>query len=216
MLIFSVHDQALLPADAKMPKVGYIFRPTSESRVLDAEIYGSTWVTEKYVRKILGEAAPGRPFVRLPNGHCGYQDLYVLFETPDADPPPAQPQIDAGPEGFLDHFEVDQENDCVIIGGWSVDRVTREAPSFINVELNGEEYHKIDRFDNRPDVRRRQHPIRPERCGFGVGIPLSLVSRNPLTTVTIEAVSERGVRSLLFAGSFPTLHLRIIRSHFGV
>jgi SAM-dependent methyltransferase len=214
MLAFSVHDKALLPIGAVMPKSGIIFQPTSESRVLDAEIYGSTWVTEDFVRRVASDVAPSRPCLRVPRGHCGYQDLYLLLETPGVEAP-SPPQIDPGPEGFIDHYEVDQESDCVVFGGWSVDRVTRRAPSSIVVELSGEEYQTIQEFENRPDVRHSKTPVRPEKCGLGVRIPLPLLLQRHPATVTVEAVSAGGVRSLLFAGELPALHLRVVRTHYG-
>lgn len=48
LLIFSVHDEGLTPD--KPVADGIRFESHSESRVLDVEDYGSTWVTESYVR----------------------------------------------------------------------------------------------------------------------------------------------------------------------
>lgn len=104
----------------------------------------------------------------------------------------------------------------MVFGGWSVDRVTRRAPSSIVVELSGEEYQTIEEFENRPDVRHSKTPVRPEKCGFGVRIPLQLLLQRHHVTVTVEAVSTGGVRSLLFAGELPALHLRVVRTRCGL
>ena len=45
LLVFSVHDQAVLPSGVAMPATGFYFQPHSESRSLDKNQYGSTWVT---------------------------------------------------------------------------------------------------------------------------------------------------------------------------
>ncbi|HEX2121963.1 MAG TPA: class I SAM-dependent methyltransferase, partial [Thermoanaerobaculia bacterium] len=47
LLVFSVHDESIAPDKVD----GIFFASTSESRVLDLEDYGSTWVTETYVRE---------------------------------------------------------------------------------------------------------------------------------------------------------------------
>jgi len=52
LLIFSVHDEGLTPDKPVVD--GIRFESHSESRVLDVEDYGSTWVTESYV---LGQVA---------------------------------------------------------------------------------------------------------------------------------------------------------------
>ena len=55
LLVFSVHDQAVLPSDIAMPVTGFFFQPHSESRSLDKNQYGSTWVTEDFVRNVIVE-----------------------------------------------------------------------------------------------------------------------------------------------------------------
>ncbi len=79
ILMFSVHDQCLLPPHIEMPANGILFSPQSESQSLDKEEYGTTYVTEKFVRKLVEEVSGGKAFVhRLKKGICRFQDLYVV------------------------------------------------------------------------------------------------------------------------------------------
>jgi len=74
LLIFSVHDWALFPG--KM--AGEIhFIPQSESRSLDGQEYGTTYVRETFVRKAIGGCGEVS-YQRRPQGLCGHQDLYIM------------------------------------------------------------------------------------------------------------------------------------------
>jgi SAM-dependent methyltransferase len=61
------------------PVWGVQFEPTSESEVLVGEDYGTTWVSEEYVRAAACAAGFASDRVELlPRGLCGHQDLWVL------------------------------------------------------------------------------------------------------------------------------------------
>ena len=51
ILIFSVHDECLRAPGAEMPAKGILFSPNSEIQSLDKEEYGTTYVTERFVRE---------------------------------------------------------------------------------------------------------------------------------------------------------------------
>ncbi len=84
-LIFSVHGEEILPPGIEMPRDGLAFREVSESASLDCAEYGSTWVTEEYVRRSVAEAcrdlgwATAPALARLRRAVGNYQDLYVVF-----------------------------------------------------------------------------------------------------------------------------------------
>src|SRR6185295_18922355 len=64
LLAFSAHSPEVLPAGVEMPAGGFLFQPVSESGSLDKSDYGSTWVTEAFVRSAL-ERATGTPDASL-------------------------------------------------------------------------------------------------------------------------------------------------------
>jgi SAM-dependent methyltransferase len=105
VLAFSVHGAHVLPGGAELPASGLLFQEISESGSLSGAEYGSSWVSEEFVRGALGRAlgggAPGAGAVagaappaaasgggsllRLPRGLCNYQDLYVAVPEARAD-----------------------------------------------------------------------------------------------------------------------------------
>src|SRR6185503_1525471 len=77
---FSAHSPELLPEGAAMPESGIRFQETSESGSLATSDYGSTWVTEAFVRSALDRAAgPGASLHRVERGLCNFQDLYLAL-----------------------------------------------------------------------------------------------------------------------------------------
>jgi SAM-dependent methyltransferase len=86
VLVFSVHGPGVLAPEQKIPEGGILFHELSESTSLDTSDYGSTWVTEDYVRAAAARAADGPVSVhRLPRGLCNFQDLYVAVREEGAD-----------------------------------------------------------------------------------------------------------------------------------
>src|SRR5262249_48949064 len=59
VLAFSVHDRSVLPAGAELPPSGLLFQEISESGSLEVADYGSTWVSEEFVRSALDRALAG-------------------------------------------------------------------------------------------------------------------------------------------------------------
>jgi hypothetical protein len=54
-----------------MPAKGILFSPQSESQSLDKEEYGTTYVTEKFVRELVEKVSGGKAFVhRIKKGIC--------------------------------------------------------------------------------------------------------------------------------------------------
>ena len=62
-----------------MPAEGIHFIPSSENAELDANVYGTTFVNEAFVRAtIAGLCGPDHPYVRIKRGLANEQDLYVV------------------------------------------------------------------------------------------------------------------------------------------
>ncbi|HEY2296011.1 MAG TPA: class I SAM-dependent methyltransferase, partial [Thermoanaerobaculia bacterium] len=69
MLAFSAHSPEVLPAGVPSPETGIHFQETSESGSLAKSDYGSTWVTEDFVRSSLDRAlGPGAALHRIERG----------------------------------------------------------------------------------------------------------------------------------------------------
>jgi len=79
-LVFSVHDEAILPTGRKLPANGFLFQPESEISELDSAVYGTTHVSESYVQSVFTQSLErkGNTYLRIPLGLADQQDLYVV------------------------------------------------------------------------------------------------------------------------------------------
>jgi len=79
-LVFSVHDKAILPAGVRLDKNGFLFKPESEISELDSALYGTTHVSETFVRSALADMQLNQEtcYLRVPRGLADQQDLYVV------------------------------------------------------------------------------------------------------------------------------------------
>jgi SAM-dependent methyltransferase len=67
LLIFSVHDEAILPDFSRLADSdGFLFVDFSESKTLSTAEYGCTWVNEEFVRSVAEIAARARKSIVFP------------------------------------------------------------------------------------------------------------------------------------------------------
>ena len=152
ILCFSAHDDRLLPAGTTMPESGIHYRPFSENPDLDGRNYGTTFVTEDYVRRSMGTACGrDRNVFLIPRGLAHEQDLYVVAGEANTD-------LDAlsgfrhGPWGWVDE-RVMRPSGELYLRGWaaSLDDGALEA---VKITVDGQ------RFDARkmPIAERSHRP----------------------------------------------------------
>jgi SAM-dependent methyltransferase len=86
ILVFSTHDVSLLPASVDVPPSGIYFIPNSESRTLDKNQYGSSYVSESFVTRIVDQVTGGEARVhRIKRGLVWFQDLYIVTRESNRD-----------------------------------------------------------------------------------------------------------------------------------
>ena len=61
-----------------MPQDGIHFIPTSENAALDKSVYGTTWVSETFVRRAILAASGDHAYFRIRRGLANEQDIYVV------------------------------------------------------------------------------------------------------------------------------------------
>jgi SAM-dependent methyltransferase len=198
LLIFSVHDETLAPE----PFDGIHFVSTSESRVLDLADYGSTWVTEDYVRAqvasignaINGDA--GFACVRLHRALADWQDVYVISPAPIQTAPPRRT-----PKGFVDSFVITP--DALRVGGWASAVV--EKADRVELRLDDEILATTRDLGPRPDVAAYLGTPTGLESGWELVIPHASIRSLRYQVVTISAFSCEGHERILYLGTFEGL-----------
>jgi SAM-dependent methyltransferase len=185
LLLFSVHDESIAPAKVSE---GIAFETYSESRVLDVSDYGSTWVTERYVREQVGDLA----CVRLPRALSNWQDLYVVSHAPLDHVSFRRP-----PKGFIERCEITPEG--VRFSGWGTS-VDEEADR-VEVRIDDAVAATTREFHPRPDVAAAHHSEAATHSGFQLVVPHAAVRSFRYQTATVSVFSRENAERILFHGT---------------
>ena len=213
LLAFSVHDAALAPPGRAMPESGILFDPSSESRSLDPEAYGSTWVTESFVRAAAARLAPGAALIRLPRALGRFQDLYALDLSAEGGPR----AFDPGPFGSFDLCTWRPAEDGggrLIIRGWAAQQASGAIRS-VRVWISGGHAAETRDLGDRPDVRAVVPEASP-RVGFEIEVPLPARTAFGSLPMLVEAESSTGVRAPLYAGTLANALLLSTRTELAL
>ncbi|MGI8483441.1 MAG: class I SAM-dependent methyltransferase [Thermomicrobiales bacterium] len=201
MLIFSVHDEALLSPGA-MPESGIYYVERSEIDILDVRDYGSTYVTEAFVRQAIGEATGKKVYYRIQKALAHLQDVYVIVNSPDQDF--AGLRFAYGPQGHIDRCVLTNANG-LSIEGWATD-ITPGDVSVIDIQviINGHLRQRCMPFINRPDVAKHLAGEEHEKfvysgwaCSCHVPVPISPSS----DILLIRAISSNQTRFVLYVST---------------
>ncbi|HUP22999.1 MAG TPA: class I SAM-dependent methyltransferase [Thermoanaerobaculia bacterium] len=213
LLVMSVHDRELLPPELAMPPAGICFRPHSESRTIDHAEYGSTWVTEEYVQRVIEtpRATSQRAWRwrRVPRGLCAYQDLYLV--SPADAPDPASLVLDPGPQGQIETCEALRPGELRLTG-WAIGRGS--GVERVTVWVGGERLGDYRDLQPRPDIAASFGDERFSTSGFGLDIRLPVPVRRADAIVVVEAVSATGVRRALYCGGLERLLYLTARENY--
>ncbi len=116
LLLFSVHDQAVKPPGYDLPDSGILFIQQSESQSLDLTEYGSSWVTEAFVKKAIASASDHQASsIRIPRAFS-LQDLYIVVKNPTQSF--ADLQVNFTPKGLLETHTMDDQG-RLFLTGWA-------------------------------------------------------------------------------------------------
>ncbi|MEA2694824.1 MAG: hypothetical protein QOJ16_4211 [Acidobacteriota bacterium] len=204
LLAFSVHDRSLL---ADTPAVDFVFRAESESGSLSGSEYGSTWVTEGYVRSCLDRLAPGLAVRRIPRGLANYQDLYLVTQGMSAQGEEALAGLRGGAEGFVERCYLSAAR-RLASSGWVTDRFTRRPLREVRVFLDGQPALAAELWD-RPEVAQAF----PGDAGGGQGwrVEIPLPAGRPLGEIDLRlvAVGADGYEASLYEGTAESALARV-------
>ena len=182
MLIFTVHGMDLLPPLEADPVAGIVFRSTSETTRLHAAEYGTTYVTEEFVRRAArGATGNSSALIRRPFGLAGFQDVYVLLRPPV--PPVLDLTLPRCPWGAMDNSAI--EAGVVSVAGWASGDGD-EPPPEITLHL-GNQIAEVLPGGGALGAQRRWN------FSFGVS------AVDPDEIIRVEAKSIRGLSTLFVA-----------------
>lgn len=194
VLCFSVHDEALVPPGQAMPPGGLLFRPQSENADLDAEAYGTTYVSEAFVRAAIARAVgDARMAHRIRKGLAHEQDIYVVAADPQRDLAVLH-GFRRGPWGWADERRVDGHR--LVLSGWAASIDDGALPA-VTVRVDGV-VHPCPTGQRRPDVRDAFADDRLLDAGWR--FELDLPPDAPQPWVEVLAPTARGECALLYAG----------------
>ncbi|MEG4800361.1 methyltransferase domain-containing protein [Microcoleus sp. ARI1-B5] len=188
ILMFSVHDECLRAVGAQMPERGILFSPQSESQSLDKEEYGTTYVSEKFVREIVDKVSAGKAFVhRIEKGICRFQDLYVVTNELVRDF--SELKFNHHPEGYIDVAAfTNKEN--LYLEGWAADVNLGGIIEEVQVLVNNQIVQRCEPFYNRPDVAGYFETDAALQSGWNCYLPKNTVA--PQDVLTVKAINNYG------------------------
>jgi SAM-dependent methyltransferase len=204
VLAFSVHSPEVLPPGVEMPGGGFFFHEISESGSLDTSDYGSTWVTDEFVRGALARVAgPGASLHHLERGICGYQELYLATLEPDVDF--SSLAFQSEPQLFVDRVALVDAGKRLELDGWAAARSgqVREAELF----LDGERIGAAPVDGPREDVARFLGSERYRHSGWILSCPLPPDGVSRSAPALLRLVDAQGRGRPAWAGSLDALLL---------
>ena len=207
LLVFSVHDETIRDPSVPMPEAGLLFQELSESRTLEPGDYGSTWVTEAFVRSAVARAAEEPVSVwRASLGLCNFQDLYVAVRDDGA----GRSELTFQTEPFLRIETCSLETpDLLTLSGWSV--VLSGEAREVQASLDGRIVAASPVVGPRSDVAAELKDERFARSGWKLTVPLpSGLDRNAALLI-LRVVDARGVGHPLWASTVETALLHVAR-----
>lgn len=210
LLAFSVHDISLAPFPAQGAEL--LFHAASESGSLSTAEYGSTWVTEGYVRRALERLGAPAPLqvVRIPRGLASYQDLYVITKSgkpTDEEMSASCLGLRGGADGFIEECHLNSSRE-LLLEGWVIDRFTKFAAREVDCYLDEVLIWKTDALMERPEVAASFPGDAGVGQGFRARITLPPHCDLDEAILRIAAVGSDGFISVLAEGSLHSLLLR--------
>lgn len=192
ILIFSVHDRELLPPHLSIQSSEILFAPQSESRSLDVNEYGTSYVGEEFVRQVIHQVSQGEAACeRIPKGICRYQDLYIVTQHPVQNF--STLQFSHHPLGRIEQLKM--TSDGLEIQGWVSEINPGSQVEEISVFLNGNKVQKclpVAKSLNQDD-----------QLSWSCQVNLSTLS--PQDILLIKAVNTRGLEWVFEAATLKTL-----------
>lgn len=150
LLCFSVRGASQLAANKELPADGILYERASEISPLDADIYGTAYVSDAYVaQKIRSECGHVR-FACVKKALANEQDLYFLTRNPAIDLDALVAGWRHGLWGWVD-VRSRRADGKLHVEGWAGSKESDEPVTHIDISIDGE-VHMVFTDISRPDV----------------------------------------------------------------
>jgi SAM-dependent methyltransferase len=212
LLAFSVHGEHLLPPGVALAESGIHFVGQSESRLLETELYGSTWVSEAFVRDALDELAPGAAATLFPRGLANFQDLWVVVDLTGTDAPTVDfsaLDLAAPLEGFVESCRFEPPR--LRIAAWAADRASGLPPQEARMFAGDRQLAATRDFTPRPEVRELFPNENVAAVGFQLEADWPADLARASTKLEVQVIDADGRPSTLLAVPCETALLRAAR-----
>lgn len=204
LLIFSVLDQDTMPNQIQMPPEGFLFFEQSESQSLDLAEYGTTYVTEYFIRDLIQEISNGKASVyRIKKGLCHYQDLYVVSLKSQNNL--SEFKFAHHPEGYLDTCQITPSGE-IELQGWALDFNPGGKIEAVQVIVQDQIIQQFQPTQERPDLV--QHFKMPEALHSGWRCIISPSQVAPEDMIVIKTINTAGLEWMIEVGVLKTLMSR--------
>jgi SAM-dependent methyltransferase len=193
ILIFSVHDLALLPAHVAEKITGIYFIPESESKTLDKQLYGTSYVSQDFVGKIISKILGAEAqLCRIKKGLCGHQDLYIMAKNSQKDF--SSCKFSYHPEGRLDSCNITPSGD-IHLSGWVADLNQDGHIEDIQILVNGKIVQRCFPNGDRPDLPEHLKDMMAVCSGWSCYLESGSVSLDDV--VMIKAINSKKFERVL-------------------
>jgi SAM-dependent methyltransferase len=200
ILVFSVHDTAIVPAHLKSGDKEIVFAAESESRTLDKNTYGTTYVSETFVRDVIAKVTGKTVYHRKKRVLWSFQDVYVISKDERVDFTGLD--ISQGPSGYLEACRSSEEGKIHFIG-WAADFSKNGSIQDVQILINGKKVLSCMPTYDRPDVSEAFQNSQGLRSGFSCNLPkLSFKSDD---IILVKIVNREGMDHVLRAGDFESI-----------
>ncbi len=206
LLAFTTHGETLLPPEHAMPDSGIFFKPSSESRTISHERYGSTWVTEGFVSRTLAGLG-GLQWRIIERGICGYQNLVLVADAHSASL--SAIDYDEGPQGQIESARVrgdkHDQTFTLELEGWSWHPADAHEVVRIEGSVDHGALETVSSLSSRPDLVTALGEPGALLSGWQLDVPLDVPLSRSRSLVVVDVVSSGDARTLLYCGSIERL-----------
>jgi SAM-dependent methyltransferase len=187
ILAFSVHGEALVPPSQHLPEGGLLFLPENEADSWDVAEYGTTFVSEAFVSRVVEQRLGCDGFVRLPKSLCFSQDLYVVGSSGHL---AGDRRFWRGPYGQVAGVElVDVQKRRYRATGWAIDMDGAPSPEVL-VKVGRKQFAQVPSTLDRPDsIKKFQVPEGLHPKGWTASFRLPGKAVRPTAALTVAARS---------------------------